>query len=553
MKEFGLQVSLSLFLALGLWTGYLVLAQEPSDIVFPVKELGGCENEQACRAYCDAPENMEQCVAFAEKHNLISAEDAARAKAVLEVGTGPGGCRGQQSCEAYCEDISHLEECLSFAEQHNLMPQEELEEARRVAKALSEGAQLPGGCRSRGECEAYCEDATHLDECLDFGEKAGFMSAEELGEARKVAQALKSGAQLPGNCRTKDQCDAYCAEPSNMEECFNFALAAGFISPEEAEEAKRILPLMMSGQMPGNCKSKEECESYCADDTHMDECVAFAEKAGLMSTEELEMYRKTGGKGPGDCRSKESCDAFCNDPANQETCFNFAKEHGLIPEEDLRRMEEGLTQMREGLEMAPPEVQSCLESALGNDTIERIRAGTLLPNPEIGDQMRTCFEQFMPAPPAGGQPGGEQFEGGEPRTGPGGCASQEECMNYCSDPSHQEECARFRGGEGMPSPEQMQEIIQQERPNIPEEFQGEFQEEYQQRYQEEYQRQYEEQMRQQIQEQIPQPFQEPVQQEQPQEPQQFIAPETPPPPPTPEVQGAAFRAFQRFLQLFQKP
>jgi hypothetical protein len=174
-----------------------------------------------------------------------------------------------------------------------------------------------------------------------------------------------------------------------------------------------------------------------------------------MKPEEAEMFKKTGGKGPGDCKGKEQCEAFCNNPDNQEICFNFAKEHGLMPAEEIEKMKEGMTKLKEGMQMAPLEVQECLKSTVGTEILDKIQAGELTPGPQIGDSVRKCFEQFMPKPQEGasGMPGGpgEGPQGqimspqGEFR-GPGGCSSPEECPKYCI--GHQEEC-------GIPQNQQM--------------------------------------------------------------------------------------------------
>ncbi|MBM3251016.1 MAG: hypothetical protein FJZ07_02165 [Candidatus Nealsonbacteria bacterium] len=369
-----------------------VVATSKDDIVFPVAELGGCESETECKSYCDNPENMEVCISFAEKHNLISKSELEKAKKFIAIGKqGPGNCDSAASCEAYCNDITNIEECLAFAEQSGLMPPEELAEARKVKAALDAGAVLPGGCSTKDQCEVYCENPNNMEECLAFGEAAGLIPPEELAEAKKVLAAIKQGA-TPPPCRGKEQCETYCRQPENMEPCLTFAEAAGLIPPDELADAKRMLSAIRKGIKPLPCGGREECDVYCAEETHFEECLAFAEAAGFIAPEEAEMARKTGGKGPGGCKGRKECEAFCQDPTNQETCFNFAMEHGLMSEEDLRRMEEGKQQLLEAIESAPPEVRTCLENTLGSGVIEGIRAGTVMPREEMGDAMRECFE-----------------------------------------------------------------------------------------------------------------------------------------------------------------
>ena len=379
----------------------VVFAVSEEDIVFPVAELENCQNEQECKSYCDLPENVETCLTFAKKHNLLSQAEIDKAEKFLAIGTGPGGCTSHFECENYCNDINNIDECLAFAEQYGMMQDQELQEAKQIQRALAQGAKMPGGCRNRDECENYCSNPNNMAECLSFAKAAGFMSSEELKEAEKFLVAIQKGAKPPA-CRGKEECQVYCSAPENFEECLAFAEAAGFIAPEQAELA-----------------------------------------------------RKTGGKGPGGCKGEQECRAFCENPANQEECFNFATEHGLISEEDKLRMQEGMAQMQEGLEMAPPEVRECFERELGPEKIAEIRTGTAVVGPHMGDIMRECFEQLMPAPGEFGPPPGEggSFppegfsppEGAIPGgfTGPGGCTNPEECQQYCSDPAHWQECGGF--------------------------------------------------------------------------------------------------------------
>ena len=327
-------------------TGALsVEASSADDIVFPITELGGCENKSECKSYCNDVNHMNECIAFAEEHNLMNKREVKEAREFADRGirSGPGSCTTHDECESYCENTNNIDECLNFAEKHKMISKEELKEARQVAKALREGAELPGGCMDKRSCETYCQDGAHIEECVAFAEKAGFMDKREI------------------------------------------------------EEMRKILPLMKSGQMPGGCTSKQSCENYCEDDSHLTECVAFAEKAGFMSKEEAEMVRKTGGKGPGGCR-RDECDTYCEAESHQDECFAFAKEHGLISDDDLAHMKEGTQRIREGLEHATPEVVSCLKNQVGPNIINEIENGTFSPSRKSGEAIKGCFEKHMKAP-----------------------------------------------------------------------------------------------------------------------------------------------------------
>ena len=68
--------------------------------------------------------------------------------------------------------------------------------------------------------------------------------------------AIEKGIKPPA-CRNKKQCDSYCASPEHMEECLTFAEAAGFIPPEELDEAKKVLEAIKKGVKPPACRGKK--------------------------------------------------------------------------------------------------------------------------------------------------------------------------------------------------------------------------------------------------------------------------------------------------------
>ncbi|MEK7641036.1 MAG: hypothetical protein AAB389_03510 [Patescibacteria group bacterium] len=475
-------------------------APTKEDIKYPVKELGNCGSEAICRTYCDKPDNYSQCFAFAKQHGLLEENLADQSEGELEElaqalkNGGPGGCKDQKSCEAYCNETSRMNECLAFAEKHQLMSQKDFEEAKKVQSVLSQGGTLPGGCKNKNECEAYCSGGDHIEECLAFAEKAGFLPPEELKQARKAMEFMAQG-RSPGGCKNKTQCETYCEAEGHFEECIAFAEGAGFMSQEELAMVKKT-----GGKGPGGCRGRAQCESFCQDGSNFEQCLAFAEEHGLMNKKEAEMARKTGGKGPGGCKGKNECESVCQNPDNREVCFAFAKEHGLISEEELRSAKEGEQQFQNAMDQAPPEVKECL-AKLG------IMEGKF-PTRGIEQQMSECFRsafqgrqseggpgasrgehneefsrqhdekissQFQQGGGQGGFPGGpircgtkenpdecrgsgQQGTGG----GPGGCTNPAECQAYCE--SHPDECKQFAppggGGQGSQSHDSVKSGLQ---------------------------------------------------------------------------------------------
>lgn len=188
---------------------------------------------------------------------------------------------------------------------------------------------------------------------------------------------------------------------------------------QDLENAQKALTAINKGVLPPPCRGQEECQTYCSDPPHIDACVNFAVAAGMMSQQDAEIAKKTGGKGPGGCASKDQCDAFCNNPDNQQTCFNFSKDNGLIPPEELQKMQEGQKQTQQALENAPSQVLDCLNSALGSDTISKLKSGELMPSQDIGEKMSQCFSKMGSQNGQSGQPGQPNQTG---QMGPGGAA-----------------------------------------------------------------------------------------------------------------------------------
>ncbi len=212
-----------------------------NDIVFPVKELGSCKDEAACRAYCDLPENSRSCLAFVKKNNLLSDDEIKQWEKFIDITSsgGPGSCKNEKECINYCEDASHIVECTDFVEKYDLVTPQDFAEMQKVARALKAGAKLPGNCRNKSECISYCENSDHNDECLLFLEKAEFMTEKEIGLVRKFK------GKSPGNCaKGKDSfveaqlsCNAFCNDPTNQPICFRFLEEAGIMTAEEATQA----------------------------------------------------------------------------------------------------------------------------------------------------------------------------------------------------------------------------------------------------------------------------------------------------------------------------
>ena len=409
--------------------GYAVDAASVFDIEFPIAELGGCADKNACKAYCDDSAHGGECRAFAQKYGLVDQKTVAKAEA-LETAGGPGGCKGVDECKTYCDDPGHENECVEYAVAKGFMTREE---ANRILKPG------PGGCRGR-TCQQYCADPAHEEECFEFAAANGFISKSE---AKKIREFKKKFEQGPGGCRGEQECRTYCDDPAHIDECVSFGEEHGFIDKEQARIVKKTI-----GKGPGGCKGADECRAYCEDLSHQSACIDFAVENDLMTLDEAQRARKLAGKtGPGGCRG-DQCRDFCDQPGNEEACLEFAEREGVIPKEELARAKKFMAASREGGPGGCRGIQCrdyCEDAAHRDECFGFAKNQGLITKEEE--------RQF--------EAGSKIEEVVKTSGGPGGCRSDDECQAYCTDPSHVEECVAFGATHGGVPPEAAREMLKQ--------------------------------------------------------------------------------------------
>ncbi|MCX6713708.1 MAG: hypothetical protein NTV48_01215, partial [Candidatus Vogelbacteria bacterium] len=142
-----------------------------------------------------------------------------------------GNCESKQDCKVYCDQASHMDACLDFAEENFLLPQNQIDSGRLAAKAVK-AVGTPGNCKSRELCLDYC--SKNFDACLTYMTKAGFISSYW----QKLFGYLKTGG--PGGCKVGPDCDAYCAKPDHQQECLDWSVKEGLMDQNDM--------LMMTGR-----------------------------------------------------------------------------------------------------------------------------------------------------------------------------------------------------------------------------------------------------------------------------------------------------------------
>ncbi|HBF67265.1 MAG TPA: hypothetical protein DDW36_02465 [Candidatus Magasanikbacteria bacterium] len=249
-----------------------------------IKGPGGCNNKDTCEEYCNDINHINECISFAEKNDLIPPEELNEAKkvqAAIARGVKPPACGNKKSCDVYCDEPEHMEECITFGIEAGFIQGQEKEDAQKMLQAIKRGVKPPP-CRGKKACDEYCNSPDNMETCMTFAMEAGFMSEQEQADAQKMLQAIKKGVKPPA-CKGREACDVYCGQEEHFEECTNFAEAAGFITAEEAAMTRKT-----GGKGPGGCKGKEECENFCNNPDNQETCFLFGKENGMIPEEDLQ-------------------------------------------------------------------------------------------------------------------------------------------------------------------------------------------------------------------------------------------------------------------------
>jgi len=197
-----------------------------------------------------------------------------------------------------------------------------------------------GNCADKAACKAYCDKSEKVDACLSFAEKNNMMSGEEI----KVAKNFKgTGMTGPGGCSGKDACSTYCSNSDHIDECVTFAEKNGMMSGDQLKEAKKVQSAIARGIKPPACGGKETCSAYCSSSEHMEECINFSIEAGIMDSQKAEESKKVlnaikSGIKPPACNGKSECDAYCSSSEHVEECVNFGEAAGMISKEEADKI-----------------------------------------------------------------------------------------------------------------------------------------------------------------------------------------------------------------------
>jgi len=146
-----------------------------------------------------------------------------------------------------------------------------------------------GNCSSKEACRRYCDQSTNMETCVTFAQNNKLITSERAAQAKRFIRSLREGG--PGECKTLETCQRYCANTANAEECLTFAQRNNLRPAQELEKARRIVEALKEAP-PGSCANLERCREYCEDANHAEECLKAAERFKLLEQSKLQQLRK---------------------------------------------------------------------------------------------------------------------------------------------------------------------------------------------------------------------------------------------------------------------
>ena len=245
----------------------------------------GCDTLKDCDVFCDLPENnsSDKCSAY-----FVFQEQRSELENFMTYRLDY--CLTTEKCNTYCETRGDLDCRDYYGMQNDIAGLEKFINKMRKAEQAWLGGGGPGGCNSEYSCLLYC--ATHYEECVSFtigGFEAKYAQPVAFHGLIQSAAALKKGlkdnialpkACLPDYIGGHVGCFSYCTLDSTEPDCIEYIKKTGLLSPVDAA----IFDLKIKGETPGSCSNLGSCSYYCRVRSHVNECLAFAEKYGLIVT-----------------------------------------------------------------------------------------------------------------------------------------------------------------------------------------------------------------------------------------------------------------------------
>jgi len=282
-------------------------------ITFPVPELGNCASAQACMQFCNLTQNHQACTDFGQKHGLTqnkgnNQQPGVNDQKILSDAKTQLGCDNKDACMAFCNDPANQQKCQQFAQSEGLSTPQNNQQSH-VSQTIITDAKQELGCDSPISCLNYCNSPDNFQKCQDFAQKHHFGTPQQTQESSQMQITPSQGNMQTPPCTDQASCMKWCQ--NNPDKCtqnnsgmmnqgsqnqYNgnmypqqgspypsygmppsgYPIPSGYPAPMY-QQGNTTLP-SATGQMTPPCVNDQQCSQYCQ--SHQGQCPGFPQNNG---------------------------------------------------------------------------------------------------------------------------------------------------------------------------------------------------------------------------------------------------------------------------------
>ena len=183
-----------------------------------------------------------------------------------------GNCNSLTECKNYCEDVSHMSDCINFAKNHGFY---KAPPSPPSESSILEAAKSELGCDSKEACQQFCGLQENWIKCGEFAKKHSLGKPQPKPEASSSAVLEKAKAIL--GCLSYDQCKSFCSVEQNRIKCQYFGRIIASLKSTVSNITPKPSVLPNITTQGGSCNSFDSCvKFYCS--RYPDQCQQITEK-----------------------------------------------------------------------------------------------------------------------------------------------------------------------------------------------------------------------------------------------------------------------------------
>ncbi len=143
-----------------------------------------------------------------------------------------GNCSSASACKDYCDDTTHVSDCVAYAKSKGLY----------AVNPITAIAKKELGCDFPAGCKQFCTLTENADKCKAFGQKYVKPIAQSING--NVSNDLLAIAKTALGCDSQLSCKALCAQPANYQKCSELGKLSSIGGPglsSGLDKAKQLL------------------------------------------------------------------------------------------------------------------------------------------------------------------------------------------------------------------------------------------------------------------------------------------------------------------------